>query len=172
MKKNVLTKNKSMETLSLQTIESMKREKELLSLSKQKLQKDLLYNKKLKLFEKNNKKLELNLIKKQRDNNYVNIKKDKDLENLQKEIENKNKISWKKLDELNIDEIDMNDKEKEIFDNSYNSDDEELLSHISSNKMNNRNEKLEKNNSNIRKNYSSINIFPNINKLPPIVEKK
>ena len=172
MKKNVLTKNKSMETLSLQTIESMKREKELLSLSKQKLQKDLLYNKKLKLFEKNNKKLELNLIKKQRDNNYVNIKKDKDLENLQKEIENKNKISWQKLDELNIDEIDMNDKEKEIFDNSYNSDDEELLSHISSNKMNNRNEKLEKNNSNIRKNYSSINIFPNINKLPPIVEKK
>ena len=65
----------------------------------------------------------------------------------------------------------MNDKEKEIFDNSYNSDDEELLSHISSNKNNKRNEKLEKNNSNIKKNYSAINILPNQNKLPPIMGK-
>ena len=166
-----LAKNKSMEILDLRTIESIKKEKEKILLSKKKLEKDMLYNNKLKLFEKNNKRLELNSIKKQRDNNYVNIKKDKDLENLQKEIENKNKISWKRLDEINTNEIEMNDKEKEIFDNSYNSDDEELLSHLSSNKMNNRNEKLEKNNSNIKKNYSAINIFPNKNKLPLIGKK-
>ncbi len=170
-RKNYMVKNKSMDVIDLKTIESKKKEKERKLLSQQKIQKNLLYNNKLKLFEINNKKLELNLIKKQRENNYVNIRKDKDLENLQKEIEKKNNISWKKLDELNIDEIEMNDKEKEIFDNSYNSDDEELLSHISSNKINKRNEKLEKNNSNIKKNYSAINILPNQNKLPPIMGK-
>ena len=53
----------------------------------------------------------------------------------------------------------MNENDKQIFEENYNSDDEELINYLNKNKK-------------LIKNYSSIDIHKNKSKLPPIYEKR
>ena len=148
-------------------IETKRKEKEKLLLSQKILQKDLLYKHKLKLFELNNKQLELHSIKRQKEKKYSNKLLDKEIEIQNKILENQiknenkylNKISWEKLDEINIEDLNMNENDKQIFEENYNSDDEELINYLNKNKK-------------LIKNYSSIDIHKNKSKLPPIYEKR
>ena len=148
-------------------IEKKRKEKEKLLLSQKILQKDLLYKHKLKLFELNNKQLELHSIKRQKEKKYSNKLLDKEIEIQNKILENQiknenkylNKISWEKLDEINIEDLNMNENDKQIFEENYNSDDEELINYLNKNKK-------------LIKNYSSIDIHKNKSKLPPIYEKR
>ena len=56
-----------------------------------------MYQNKLKLFQENNKKLELHAIDRQKENKYSNIMKKRIVETQLKEEEKKNKISWNSL---------------------------------------------------------------------------
>ena len=149
-----LSENKSMQDI----LENQTKEKKLLELSKNLLSKDLLYQKKKELFRINNKKLQLHNEKRLKERKYIDLissSTKKMLINKKKlENEKKNKFNWDKLNNINLKDLNLNEKDKEIFmDNSYNSDDDDLI--LNNAKLNNNN----RDNQNIIKNNSALNIY-------------
>lgn len=170
-----ILKNKNEEEVK-NLIKKKKKERDKLLLSQKLIEENLSYQNKLKLFEKNNKQFISRLLKKYKGIKYSDLLKEKEidtqnkiLKEKKKEMEKKNKISWDKLDNLN--EKDFGLEDKTLFEDSYNSDDEELLYYITSNKYSSQNNL--NNTKQIKKNVSSIDILTNNkNILPPIKEKK
>ena len=170
-----ILKNKNEEEVK-NLIKKKKKERDKLLLSQKLIEENLSYQNKLKLFEKNNKQFISRLLKKYKGIKYSDLLKEKEidtqnkiLKEKKKEMEKKNKISWDKLDNLNEKDFELEDKS--LFEDSYNSDDEELLYYITSNKYSSQNNL--NNTKQIKKNASSIDILTNNkNILPPIKEKK
>ena len=170
-----ILKNKNEEEVK-NLIKKKKKERDKLLLSQKLIEENLSYQNKLKLFEKNNKQFISRLLKKYKGIKYSDLLKEKEidtqnkiLKEKKKEMEKKNKISWDKLDNLNEKDFELEDKS--LFEDSYNSDDEELLYYITSNKYSSQNNI--NNTKQIKKNVSSIDILTNNkNILPPIKEKK
>lgn len=166
-------------TDTIDIINYKKREKEKLILAQELLKKELLYQHKLKLFNKNNKKLTQHYSNRLKDRNYSDalkqlkeqlIEKEKKIAELRKkqEEERRNKISWDRLGEIDLDDLDMNENDKEFFLETYNSDDEELMSHLGLTKKKKKefnnddiNRKLIKNNSALQ--ITNKNILPKLN---------
>ena len=122
-------------------INYQKREKKKLLLAQELLKKELLYQHKQKLFDKNNKKLTQHYTQRLKEKNYSDalnkikeqlLEKEKKIALIRKkqEEERRNKISWDRLGEIDLDDLDMNEDDKEFFLESYNSDDEELMNHL------------------------------------------
>ncbi len=163
-------------------IELKKKEKEKLILSQKQFQKKLLYQYKLKLIKENNHQLEhsRNLSKKNYDskltidnqnennldktNSTINIiKNGNDINN--KKLDENSRISWEILDELNINDLKLDENDKKILDDSYNSEDEDLILHLNHTQNKSQDKKL-------IKNFSTINIKSKYMKLPLINQYK
>ena len=163
-------------------IELKKKEKEKLILSQKQFQKKLLYQYKLKLIKENNHQLEhsRNLSKKNYDskltidnqnennldktNSTINIiKNGNDINN--KKLDENSRISWEILDELNINDLKLDENDKKILDDSYNSEDEDLILHLNYTQNKSQDKKL-------IKNFSTINIKSKYMKLPLINQYK
>ena len=108
-------------------------------LSKEVVQKQLLFSQRIKLFKLNNDKLFKDIQKKinrkysDKLSDFKNEKERKKkefMENKKKEeYEKKNLISWNKLENFDVKNLEINDDEKELFNESENSD-EEILDRI------------------------------------------
>ena len=165
-------------------IELKKKEKEKLILSQKKIQKNLLYQNILKLYKINNYQLQqskklpnesiysnliLNNQNFQNENNLdkthstINIIKNEN--EINNKIDDNSRISWEKLDELNINDLKLDENDKQILDDSYNSDDEDLLLHLNYTQNKSQDKKL-------IKNYSTYNIKYKNMKLPIINQNK
>ena len=121
-------------------LEFQKEEKEKFKLSKKIINDDLMYQNKLKLFQENNKKLELHAIDRQKENKYSNIMKKRIVETQLKEEEKKNKISWNSLNmKYNL----RNEKQKNLINLNFSIDVDG------------------KKNKQIKKNYSAVELNSN-----------
>ena len=153
-------------------------EQKKLMLSKEVVQKELLFNQRKKLFKLNNDKLFKDIQKKTNKKysdklsdfkNEKERKKKEIMENKKKEeYEKKNLISWNKLENFDMKNLEINDDEKELFNESENSD-EEIIDRITQAHNNNKvhfSKKLIKNNS-AAELVSKKKIL-----LPPITQKK
>ena len=154
-----------------------KLEQKKLILSKEVVQKQLLFKQKKMLFKLNNDKLYKDIQKKINRKysdklsdfkNEIERKKKEIMENKKKEeFEKKNLISWNKLENFDVKNLEINDDEKELFNESENSD-EEILDRITHANKNNKvhfNKKLIKNN-------SAVELVPKKKiLLPPITQK-
>ena len=166
-------------TDTIDIINYKKREKEKLILAQELLKKELLYQHKLKLFDKNNKKLTQHYSNRLKDRNYSDalkqikeqlIEKEKKLAELRKkqEEEKRNKISWDRLGDIDLDDLDMNENDKEFFLETYNSDDEELMSHLGLTKKKKKEFNNEDINRKLIKNNSALQITSNKQILPKL----
>ena len=121
-------------------LQFQKEEKEKFKLSKKIINDDLMYQNKLKLFQENNKKLELHAIDRQKENKYSNIMKKRIVETQLKEEEKKNKISWNSLNmKYNL----RNEKQKNLINLNFSIDVDG------------------KKNKQIKKNYSAVELNSN-----------
>ena len=107
-----------------------------------------------------------------------NLKKEE--EELEKKRKDKNQIWWEKLETYDINDLGMNEEEKDIFINSDNSEDNDVISKISKSKINSHNNSfgglisensLQKSSSIVDINKDNNNNGPAI-QLPPISAKK
>ena len=148
-----------------------KNEQKKLVLSKEVLEKQLLFKKKKKLFKIKNERLhehiEKKINKKYADklSDFRNELKRKKLEKIEmkrkEELDKKNIISWNKLEDFDVSNLEIDENEKKLFIESDNSDeDEELI-----NRMSNYKKRLNKNNSAL--DLTSKNSLL----LPPITKK-
>ena len=130
-----------------------KNEQKKLVLSKEVLEKQLLYKEKKKLFkiknERLNEHIEKKINKKYADklSDFRNELKRKKLEKIEmkkkEEMDKKNIISWNKLEDFDVSNLEIDENEKKLFIESDNSDeDEEII-----NRMCNYKKRLNKNNS-------------------------
>jgi hypothetical protein len=154
-----------------------KNEKKKLVLSKEALEKQLYYKEKQKLFKIKNEKL-FNHIEKRYNRKYAD--KLSELKNKimrqkleimrmrnKEEFEKKNLISWNKLEDFDINNLDIDENEKKIFIESDNSD-EEIINQISNESKINTSKYGKK----LNKNYSAIDLVSKNNiLLPPIKQK-
>lgn len=148
-----------------------KNEQKKLVLSKEVLEKQLLFKKKKKLFKIKNERLhdhiEKKINKKYADklSDFRNELKRKKLEKIEmkrkEELDKKNIISWNKLEDFDVSNLEIDENEKKLFIESDNSDeDEEII-----NRMSNYKKRLNKNNSAL--DLTSKNSLL----LPPITKK-
>ena len=107
-----------------------------------------------------------------------NLKKEE--EELEKKRKDKNQIWWEKLETYDINDLGMNEEEKDIFINSDNSEDNDVISKISKSKINSHNNSfgglisensLQKSSSIVDINKDNNNNGPVV-QLPPISAKK
>ena len=130
-----------------------KNEQKKLVLSKEVLEKQLLFKEKKKLFKIKNERLhdhiEKKINKKYADklSDFRNELKRKKLEKIEmkrkEELDKKNIISWNKLEDFDVSNLEIDENEKKLFIESDNSDeDEEII-----NRMSNYKKRLNKNNS-------------------------
>ena len=155
-----------------------KQEKKKLVLSKEIIQKHQLFREKKKLFKLNNEKLYKDIQKKinykysDKLSDYKNKleqKKQQLLENKKKEeYDKKNIISWNRLENYDVNNLEINDEEKELFNDTNNSD-EEMLNKISNIK---KFEKVNLNKKKLTKTNSAVELIPKSKVfLPPITQK-
>ncbi len=148
-----------------------KNEQKKLVLSKEVLEKQLLFKEKKKLFKIKNERLhdhiEKKINKKYADklSDFGNELKRKKLEKIEmkrkEELDKKNIISWNKLEDFDVSNLEIDENEKKLFIESDNSDeDEEII-----NRMSNYKKRLNKNNSAL--DLTSKNSLL----LPPITKK-
>ena len=148
-----------------------KNEQKKLVLSKEVLEKQLLFKEKKKLFKIKNERLhdhiEKKINKKYADklSDFRNELKRKKLEKIEmkrkEELDKKNIISWNKLEDFDVSNLEIDENEKKLFIESDNSDeDEEII-----NRMSNYKKRLNKNNSAL--DLTSKNSLL----LPPITKK-
>jgi len=163
------------EASKIYTIQKLEQKK--LVLSNEVVQKQLLFKHKKKLFKLNNDKLSKDIQKKINRKysdklcdykNEIEKKKKRILDKKRKEeYEKKNLISWHKLENFDVKNLEINDDEKELFNESENSD-EEILDRITHAHNNNKvhfSNKLIKNN-------SAVELVPKKKiLLPPITQK-
>ena len=154
-----------------------KNEKKKLVLSKEALEKQLYYKEKQKMFKIKNEKL-YNHIEKRYNKKYADklsefknkiTKKKLEIMKIRdkEEFEKKNLISWNKLEDFDINNLDIDENEKKIFIESDNSD-EEIINQISNESKINTNKYGKK----LNKNYSAIDLVSKNNiHLPPIKQK-
>ena len=149
-----------------------KNEKKKLVLSKEVVDKQMLFKQKKKMFRLKNDKLCNNVDKKinrkysDRLSNFKNElkrKKEKNLEMKKKEeYERKNFISWNRLEDFDVNNLDIDESEKKIFIDIDNSDDDENVNKAS-------NEKKKKSKKRLNKNNSAVELIPKKKiLLPPI----
>ena len=121
-------------------LQFQKEENEKFKLSKKIINDDLMYQNKLRLFQENNKKLELHAIDRQNENKYSNLMKKKIVETQLKEEEKKNKISWNRLNmKYNL----RNEKKNNLINLNFSDDIDG------------------KKNQQIKKNYSAVELIAN-----------
>ena len=121
-------------------LQFQKEENEKFKLSKKIINDDLMYQNKLRLFQENNKKLELHAIDRQNENKYSNLMKKKIVETQLKEEEKKNKISWNRLNmKYNL----RNEKKNNLINLNFSDDIDG------------------KKNQQIKKNYSAVELISN-----------
>ena len=121
-------------------LQFQKEENEKFKLSKKIINDDLMYQNKLRLFQENNKKLELHAIDRQKENKYSNLMKKKIVETQLKEEEKKNKISWNRLNmKYNL----RNEKKNNLINLNFSDDIDG------------------KKNQQIKKNYSAVELIAN-----------
>ena len=178
--KKLILKNDNAEIKRI--IELKKKEKQKVILSQKEIQKNLLYQYKLKLIKDNNYQLQHsikksnencdsnliinNQIEKNLDktNSTINIiKNGNEINN--KKLEENSRISWEKLDELNINDLKLDENDKKILDDSYNSEDEDLLLYLNYTQNKSQDKKLIKNLSTVNLKYKNM-------KLPIINQNK
>ena len=156
-------------------------EQKKLMLSKEVVQKQLLFNQRKKLFKLNNDKLFKDIQKKinrkysDKLSDFKNEKERKKkefMENKKKEeYEKKNLISWNKLENFDVKNLEINDDEKELFNESENSD-EEILDRITHAHNNNNNNNKVHFSKKLIKNNSAVELVPKKKiLLPPITQK-
>ena len=149
-------------------IELKKKEKEKYQMAQELIKKDLMFQHKKQLFETNNKKLGLHNSIRLKDKTYGEALRSKREQLIEKERqlaiikekqeeEKRSKISWDKLNEIDLEDLNMNDNDKEFFLETYNSDDDELIAHLGLKKENNNN-----NNKKLARNNSAAVILPSI----------
>ena len=102
--------------------------------------------------------------------------KRKNEENLEikkkEEYVRKNIISWNKLDNFDVNNLDIDEDEKKIFIDSDNSD-EEIINKISNGNINDNNTKKKIKKKRLNKNNSAIELIPKKKMLlPPIINKE
>ena len=157
-----------------------KNEQKKLILSKEVLEKQMTFKKKKELFKLKNEKLCINLDKKQNMKysdklidfkNELKRRKEEMLEKLRREeYERKNIISWHKLEDYDINNLDIDENDKKIFIDSDDSD-KEIINKIPSEKVN---EKIKKKikKKRLNKNNSAVELLPKKKiLLPPISQK-
>ena len=156
-------------------IELKKKEKEKYQMAQELIKKDLMFQHKKQLFESNNKKLGLHNSIRLRDKTYgealrskreLMIEKERQLALIKEkqEEEKRSKISWDKLNEIDLEDLHMNDNDKEFFLETYNSDDDELIAHLGLKKDNNNSNTNTNTNNNkkLARNNSAAVILPSI----------
>ena len=153
-----------------------KEEKMKLSLSKEVMRKKNLFEEKKKLFKIKNEKLIKKLERKENrkySDNLVELKNELNRRKLEKiemkkkeEYEKKNIISWNRLENFDINSIEMNEIERICNNDDDNNSDEEIINKISEGNIINNNKK-------IPKNKSAFDLVPKINniKFPPIINE-
>lgn len=99
---------------------------------KKEIEKEKKFQKKVKNFEKNIKILEEHYSDKLRDKKYCQIKEKKDI--YDKENRGEYNYNWNRIENVGLDALELDEKEKEIFIESDNSDDIELLKHLNNEK--------------------------------------
>ena len=132
-------------------LQLQKEENEKYKLSQKIINDDLIYKNKLKLFQENNKKLELHAINREKGNKYSILMKKKISETQLKEEEIKNKISWNKLN-MKYNLRNENQRRKNLMNLNFSIDVED------------------KKNRQMKKNYSAVELNSNdkLYKLPII----
>ena len=171
--KKLILKNDNAEIKRI--IELKKKEKQKVILSQKEIQKNLLYQYKLKLIKDNNYQLQHsikksnencdsnliinNQIEKNLDktNSTINIIKNGNEINTKK-LEENSRISWEKLDELNINDLKLDENDKKILDDSYNSEDEDLLLYLNYTQNKSQDKKLIKNLSTVNLKYKNMKL--------------
>lgn len=128
-------------TLTLEKIEKIKNEKK----KEKEIQKEIIkqnnYNKKIIKFENNNKKLEEHYTEKMKVKNYIGNYEKRIV--FDKEARGEYNYNWNRIENTAIDDLSLDNKDKELFIDSDNSDDIELLKHL--NNENNSADKTKKN---------------------------
>ena len=159
-----------------------KNEQKKLKLSKEVLEKQMSFKNKKKMFKLKNEILINNLNKKinrkysDKLSDLKNELKRKEEENLEikkkEEYVRKNIISWNKLDNFDVNNLDIDEDEKKLFIDSDNSD-EEIINKISNGNINDNNAKKKTKKKRLNKNNSAIELIPKKKMLlPPIINKE
>ena len=140
-------------TLTLEKIEKIKKEKK----KEKEIQKEIIkqnnYNKKIIKFENNNKKLEEHYTEKMKVKNYIGNYEKRIV--FDKEARGEYNYNWNRIENTAIDDLSLDNKDKELFIDSDNSDDIELLKHL-----NNENNSADK----TKKNTCDLGLLNNSNK--------
>ena len=160
-----------------------KNEKKKIILSKEVIDKQLLFNKKKKMFKLKNDKLSNNIERKYNKkysdqlSDFKNELKRKREENLEikrkEEYAKKNIISWNRLEDFDVNNLDIDDNEKKIFMDSDNNSDEEIINKITNENKNKDNEgkKKKTKKKRLNKNNSAVELIPKKKiLLPPITQ--
>ena len=128
-------------TLTLEKIEKIKKEKK----KEKEIQKEIIkqkkYNQKIRKFENNNKKLEEHYTEKMKVKNYIGNYEKRIV--FDKEARGEYNYNWNRIENTAINDLSLDNKDKELFIDSDNSDDIELLKHL--NNENNSIDKVKKN---------------------------
>lgn len=99
---------------------------------KKEIEKEKKYQKKVKNFEKNIKILEEHYSDRLKDKKYSQIKEKKVI--FDKENRGEYNYNWDKIENVGLDALELDEKEKEMFIESDNSDDIELIKHLNNDK--------------------------------------